>query len=140
MDPRVLQILPLEVLSTTDRSARHREIALASIVKRPWILRARRNVRLDDFPNKKSVTRDHPGIGQLALEVGVALLDQWRADFVGWQWREPKLLELVDLSTGAVADSHNLVDEIDRGNIDHAFLGSANHLEAVIFLPDVAAE
>ena len=53
---------------------------------------------------------------------------------------EPELGKLVDVAAGAVADADDLRADVHGGHVDHALLALADHVEAVVLGPDVAAD
>ena len=83
---------------------------------------------------------DLPAVVEAALEVRVALLDQRRTDLARGHRREPEFFEFVDFASRAIAYADDLIHEIGRGQIDHAFLAPPQHLEAMVCVPDVARE
>ena len=66
------------------------------------------------------------------FEARMAIGNKRRLDQMSLLGCQAKLAELVDVRTGRVADPHNGVLQICRGQIGHAFAALAEHLEAVI--------
>src|SRR4029453_16709 len=103
------------------------------------IFRRHRHMRLDYLEHEHAVGGDKLRIVELALEARVAFLDQRRADAGSRDCGQSKLGEFVDVSSRAVADAHDLGSEIDGRDVDDALAAVSDHLEAVVLVPDVAA-
>lgn len=71
-------------------------------------------------------------VGDLALDVGEALLDQGRLDDLAPQRREPEPGELVRIRAGAGADADHLVQHVHRWNGDDALPVLAQGREGVV--------
>ncbi len=96
-------------------------------------------MRLDYLEHEHAVGGDKLRIVELALEARVAFLDQRRADVGSRDCGQSKLGEFVDVSSRAVADAHDLGSEIDGRDVDDALAAVSDHLEAVVLVPDIAA-
>ena len=74
-----------------------------------------------------------PGdVGDLALDVGQALLDQGWLDDLAPQRSEPEFGELVRVRPGAGTDADHLVQHVHRGNRNDALPGLAQGREGVV--------
>src|SRR5439155_1358165 len=91
-------------------------------------------------PKKYASTNDHTPIFQAAFKIRVALFDHWHGDLVTGHLCQAEFRELVNFRSGAVADPHDRIDEVDRGQIDDTLLAFSDQVEAVILVPDVAAD
>jgi len=128
------------VPAPAEPSAGEHKLAVATIVDRLWTLRRHSHVGLDYLPYEQAVALNHSVLVQPALEVGVAFRDQRCFHFRRGARGEPELRKLVDLVAVTVADAHDSIDEIDGGEIDDARPAAAQHLVAVVLVPDVAAK
>ena len=135
------QVLYLEVLSKFSRVApRDHEHAIAAVVDRSRVFGRGRGMRLDDLQNEEAVCLDKARIDELALEVRVTLTDERRLDLLTRHGSERKLAELVDVAARGIADADHLRREVVGRYVDDAFPALVDHVEAVIFAPDVAAD
>src|SRR5262249_32199152 len=132
------KVLCLEQRAQADVAARDHEHAMAPVVEGARVLGRGSHVRLHDVEHEKAV----PGqvLDEPALKTGVALLDERRLDTRCRYWRQPKGFELVDAGAGAIADADGLLDEIQGWDVDGAFPAGLDQPEAVVFVPDVAAD
>src|SRR5207253_1280942 len=97
-------------------------------------------VRLHHVEHKQAIALDQARVDQLALEVCIALRDEWRTDLRRIDSGEPELLELVNVRPVAVPDSDHGVYQVERRDVDHAFLAPADERKAVVLVPDIAAD
>ena len=70
----------------------------------------------------------------------MAFGDQRRLHLTGLARGQAKPLELVALGAAAVANVHHGIQQVRRGQVDHALLAAADHLEAVVLFPDIAGQ
>jgi hypothetical protein len=79
-------------------------------------------------------------IDELAFEIREALLDQRCFDLLTLTGRQVEARKFPDVAARAVADANDLGREIVGRDVDHAFAAFMDHLEAVVLIPDVAAD
>src|SRR5437762_1538587 len=135
-----LQVLRLEASPITHVAPRHHEHPVAAVVDCRRIVRRDRYVRLHHVEHKQAIALDQARVDQLALEVRIALRDEWRTDLRRIDSGEPELLELVNVRPVAVPDSDHGVYQVERRDVDHAFLAPADERKAVVLVPDIAAD
>ena len=104
------------------------------------IFRRRRHVRLHHLEDEEIILVAQAAVGEPALEIGVALRDQRRADLVSLLGGQLELGELVDARARAVADLRDGGGKLEGRHIDYAFAAAADELVAVIALGDDAAD
>src|SRR3984885_4282365 len=88
--------------------ARDHELAIAPIMNRLRMFRRSRDMRLHHFEHEQAVFPNQARIRQPAFEIGVALLDQRRANLCAGRGGEAELGELVDVATGTIANPDHL--------------------------------
>src|SRR6516164_6144621 len=135
--------LPSEVLRFHARAKAHvaprdHEHSIAPVVKGLGVLGRGRDVGLYDLEYKEAIPCQE--FDEPALKIGIALLDQWRVDALGRHRGQRKLRELVDAGTGAIADADCLADEVIGRDVDGALLAGLDQVEAVVLVPNVAAD
>ena len=79
-----------------------------------------RYLRFDDFQDEEAVLGDHAAVDDLALEIGVALLDQRRTDLGALRGGQLELRKLIDVCARAIADADNLPGNVKGRNVDRA--------------------
>jgi hypothetical protein len=79
------------------------------------------------------------GIRKPAFKIGVAFRDERGLDLLAGCSRQPELLEFINVAARRIADSHDLRRDVLRRDVDDTLLAPSKHLEAVVFVPDVAA-
>ena len=99
-----------------------------------------RSMGLDDLEDEETVLFDEAGIHEIAFEVGIAFTNERRRDLLACYRAQPELFELVDVAAGGIADPNNFRRKVFGRDVDDAFPALADHVEAVVFAPDVAAD
>ena len=82
---------------------------------------------------------DEAGIRKPAFKIGVAFRDERGLDLLAGCSRQPELLEFINVAARRIANSHDLRRDVLRRDVDDTLLAPSKHLEAVVFVPDVAA-
>ena len=106
------------------------EGAVADGVKRALLLARGIDARGNRLEHHNVVLPDD--VGDLALDVGEALLDQGRFDDLARYGRELEPGKLVRVRPGAGADADDLVQQVDRGNGNDALPVLSQRRERVI--------
>ena len=96
-------------------------------------------MRLNYLPDEQAVPVDEAGIRKPAFKIGVAFRDERGLDLLAGCSRQPELLEFINVAARRIADSHDLRRDVLRRDVDDTLLAPSKHLEAVVFVPDVAA-
>jgi hypothetical protein len=118
----LLQVRLLEPAPVAHVPPRHHEHSVSSIVDGCRVARPRRHVSLNHLEHEQAVSTDQAPVDQLALEIRIALADEWRADFRCFDRRKLELLELVDLGAVGIPDADDSVHHIEGRDVDDAFL------------------
>ena len=122
-----------------DRPTRNHESAPSEMMKCARVLHAGINPSLEYFQYEKVVLAHHSVIDDLAFEIGEALDDEWWSNQRCLGWRQMEFLELIQPAPGAVTYTHDLLRQIHRRNVEHAFFGRLQRREAVVVPADDAA-
>jgi len=91
-----------------DPPASNHEVSAAEMVERLRVRTRRVHPRLHHFQNDKAVLRHQLCVDDLALEVRVTLVKEWRPDLCSGRRGEAESLELVDPAPGGISASDNL--------------------------------
>src|SRR5689334_903281 len=87
---------------------------------------------LHDFQDEQVVLLHHPGVGDLAFEIGETLGDERWRDLLGRDGLEADRPELVAVAAGRIADLHHLRSELARRDRYDAFAGGSQRGKAVV--------
>ena len=122
-----------------DHLAIYNELAVSEMVDGLRILLRRINPGLEHFKNEEVVLVDETSVGHLAFEIGKTLGHERRCHPLGWRRRQTKPLELVHISSRAVAYFHAPERQFELRNGAHALFRRPQCCKAVIGVADAVA-